>query len=102
MEYCKGEYMRYYIPSDKELANVIVSDLHPRLIRVPSDCLDGFIKEIESSIKIANLNQQINREYIAYLKYLTRYIKASNNGDTSPLIRELEDIFRLRKLHLML
>ena len=94
--------MRYRIPSDKELAHVMVSDLHPRHIRNPSYCLDDFIKEIESSIKIATLNEKINYEYIAYLKYLTRYIKASNSGDTSPLIRELEDIFRLRKLHQML
>lgn len=94
--------MRYLIPSDKELAQAIVSDLHPRLIREPSNRLDDFIKEIESSIKIAKLNQRNNREYIAYLKYLARYIKASNNGDTSPLKRELEDIFRVRKLHMML
>lgn len=94
--------MSYHIPSDQELAYVIVSDLHPRHIREPSYCLDDFIKEIESSIKIAKLNQQNNREYITYLKYLSRYIKASNNGDTSPLIRELEDIFRVRKLHMLL
>lgn len=102
MEYYKGDYMSYHIPSDKELAYVIVSDLHPRHIREPSYCLDYFIKEIESSIKVAKLNQQTNREYIAYLKYLARYIKVSNSGDTSTLKRELEDIFRVRKLHMLL
>lgn len=94
--------MRFLLPSDQELAYVMVSDLHPRHIREPSYCLDDFIKEIESSIKIANLNPHTNREYIAYLKYLTRYIKVSNSGDTSTLKRELEDIFRVRKLHMML
>ena len=94
--------MTYHIPSDKELAHVIVSDLHPSHIREPFYCLVGFIKEIDSSIKIAKLNQQTNREYIAYLKYLSRYIKVSNSRDTSTLKRELEDIFRLRKLHLLL
>ena len=94
--------MRYLIPPDKELANLMVSDLHPNHIKLPRYCLIDFIEELETSIKIASLNYQSNREYIAYLKYLTRYIKASNNGDTSPLIRELEDVFRLRKLHQML
>lgn len=94
--------MTYHIPSDKVLAQVMVSDLHPSHISLPSYFLTDFIGELESSIKIASLNYPSNREYIAYLKYLTRYIKASNNGDTSPLIRELEDIFRLRKLHQML
>ena len=94
--------MSYRIPSDQELANVMVSDLHPRHIKLPSYCLIDFMKEIESSIKIAKLNEKNNREYIAYLKYLTRYIKASNNSDTSPLIRELEDTFRVRKLNLLL
>ena len=94
--------MRFLLPSDKDLANVMVSDLHPRHLREPSYCLDDFIKEIDSSIKVAKLNQQTNREYIAYLKYLSRYIKVSNNGDTSTLKRELEDIFRVRKLHMML
>ena len=94
--------MRFLLPSDQELAYTIVSDLHPRHIREPSYCLDGFIKEIDSSIKIAKLNQQTNREYIAYLKYLARYIKVSNSRDTSTLKRELEDIFRVRKLHMML
>ena len=94
--------MRFLLPSDKELAKVIVSDLHSSFIREPSYCLDSFIKDIESSIKVAKLNQQTNREYIAYLKYLSRYVKASNSGDTSTLKRELEDIFRLRKLHQVL
>ena len=94
--------MSYHIPSDQELAYVIVSGLHPRHIREPSYCLDDFIKEIESSIKIASLNEKNNYEYIAYLNYLSRYIKVSNSGDTSTLRRELEDIFRLRKLHQML
>ena len=98
----KGDCMSYHIPSDKELANFMVSDLHPSHIKLPRDCLIDFIEELETSIKIASLNYRSNIEYIAYLKYLTRYIKASNNGDTSPLIRELEDIFRLRKLHLLL
>lgn len=94
--------MSYHIPSDQELAYVIVSGLHPRHIREPSYCLDDFIKEIESSIKIASLNEKNNYEYIAYLKYLSRYIKVSNSGDTSTLKRELEDIFRVRKLHMLL
>lgn len=94
--------MSYHIPSDKELANLMVSDLHPSHIKLPRYCLIDFIEELGTSIKIASLNYRSNIEYIAYLKYLTRYIKASNNGDTSPLIRELEDIFRLRKLHQML
>ena len=94
--------MRFLLPSDKDLANVMVSGLHPRHLREPSYCLDDFIKEIESSIKVAKLNQQTNREYIAYLKYLAKYIKVSNSGDTSTLKRELEDIFRVRKLHMML
>lgn len=92
--------MSYRLPSDKELAQVMVSDLDPdHIYKLPRFCLIDFLEEIEIAIKIASLNQKSNREYIAYLRYLTRYIKVSNSGDTSPLIRELQDIFRLRKLH---
>ena len=95
--------MRYLIPSDKELANLMVSDLDPdHIFKSPRFCLNDFIDEIEIAIKIASLNYQSNREYIAYLKYLARYIKVSNSGDTSTLKRELEDIFRVRKLHMLL
>ena len=94
--------MSYHIPSDKELAQSMVSNLHPKHIKLPSYCLDDLIGDLEISIKIAKLNERNNREYIAYLKYLTRYIKASNRGRTSPLVKELEDIFRLRKLHQVL
>ena len=91
--------MRYRLPSDKKLANLMVSDLDPdHIYKSPRYCLIDFLEEIEIAIKIAKLNQRSNREYIAYLKHLARYIKVSNNGVTSSLKRELEDIFRLRKL----
>lgn len=95
--------MRLLLPSDKDLAQVMVSDLDPdHIYKLPRYCLIDFIEEIDIAIKIAKLNQQTNKEYIAYLKYLSRYIKVSNSGDTSSLKRELEDVFRLRKLHQML
>lgn len=101
----KGDYMSYRLPSDDEIVKLIINydlDTNPFTTNTVLEGLNKLIRDIETAIKIANLNPKNNNEYIYYLRYFRRYIHVSYNKDNSSLRVKLVDYYKLKELHKLL